>query len=252
MPNQPESDLPANIPESSAPAPGAASLLEDFIDVFYAPSTVFARRRNSGFWPYFLILSVLAAVFTLASRSVMTAAMDAEFSRRMTKMMADNPRLTEDIVAQQRGMTETFGMVFLYLGMPILIFFVGLLIWVGARVVSAKITFDRAMLISCIAQIPRLAGALLTAIYAVLLGDTSGITGMSKLTWSPARFLDPDTTNPMLLAVLTRVDIFTLWVTVLLGIGVAVIANVPRGKGYAAAAIAWVVATLFTLMGARG
>jgi hypothetical protein len=73
---------------------------------------------------------------------------------------------------------------------------------------------------------------------------------MTRLTWSTARFFDPDTANAGLLAVLSRFDVFTIWVTVLLGIGVAVIAKVPRSKGYAAAAIAWAVPTLISGIGA--
>ena len=237
-------------PESGAPTPDSASKLEDFIDIFYAPSTVFARRRVASFWPYFLVIAVLGAVFTLASRSLMSAAMDAEFSRRMTKVMADNPQLTPDMINAQRGVSEMFGMAAMYLGMPVLMVLVGVLIWIAARVVSAKISFGQAMLVSCLAQIPRLVGALLTAIYGLMLSDASVVNGMTRLTYSPARFMDPDTANAGLLAVLARFDVFTIWVTILLGIGVAVVAKVPRARGFAAAAIVWAVPTLIAGIGA--
>lgn len=240
----------AYTPESGAPAPETASKFEDFIDVFYAPSTVFARRQNASAWPYFLIVTVLGIVLTVASRGLMSAAMDAEFSRRMTKMMADNPQLTPEAINASRGMSEMIGMVAMYAGMPVLILLVGVLIWIAARMVGAKFDMGRAMLISAIANIPRLLGALLTAIYGLMLRDTSSVTGMTRLTWSPARFFDPDTANAGMLAVLSRFDVFTIWVTVLLGIGVAVIAKVPRSKGYAAAAIAWAVPTLISGIGA--
>jgi hypothetical protein len=180
----------------------------------------------------------------------MSAAMDGDFSRRMAAAMAKNPNLTADVVNAQRSVNEGIGMFAMYLGMPMLLFLVGVLIWLGAKIVGAKLTFARAMLVSCIAQIPRLFGALLTAIYGLMLSDTSAINGMTRLTYSPARFLDPDTTNPGLLAVLARFDVFTLWVTVLLGIGVSVIAKVPRARGFAAAAIAWTVPTLISALGA--
>jgi hypothetical protein len=240
----------AYTPDSGAPAPETASMLEDFIDVFYTPSTVFARRQNAGFWPYFFIIAIVAAVFTLASRSLMSAAMDGDFSRRMAEQMAKNPQITAEMVSAQRGMAEGFGMFAMYMGMPVLLLLVGILVWIGARVVGAKLTFARAMLISCIAQIPRLVGALLTAIYGLLLSDTSSINGMTRLTYSPARFLDPDTTNAGMLAVLARFDLFTLWVTVLIGIGIAVIAKVPRARGFAAAALVWAVPTVIAGIGA--
>jgi hypothetical protein len=226
------------------------SLFEDFIDVFYAPSTVYDRRRNSSAWPYFWILSILSVVLTIASRSVYTAALDGDFGRQMTKVMAKNPQLTEQMVSQQRGVSEMFGMMAMYVGMPLLILIVGILSWIGARLVSAKLDFGRAMLVATIAQIPRLLGALFTAIYALLLSDTSGVNSMSRLTWSPARFMDPDTANPAMLGLLGRLDVFTIWVTILIGIGIAVVARVPRSKGYTAAAIVWGVPTLITAVGA--
>lgn len=240
----------AYTPDSGAPAPETASKFEDFIDVFYAPSTVFARRQNASAWPYFLIVTVLGIVLTLASRGVFAAAMDAEYSRRMTKMMADNPQLTAEAINASRGVSEMVGTVAMYLAMPVLILLVGVLVWIAARLVGARFDMGRAMLISAIANIPRLLGALLTAIYGLMLSDTSSVTGMTRLTWSPARFFDPDTANAGLLAMLARFDVFTIWVTVLLGIGIAVIAKVPRSKGYTAAAIVWAVPTVISGIGA--
>ena len=230
--------------------PEKSSIFEDFIDVFYTPSTVYARRQNSSVWPYFLIIAVLAAVLTLASQSVYSAAIDGDFTRRMTKVMAENPQLTEEMVSRQRGFSEKFGMVAMYLAMPFTILLVGILTWIAAKLVSAKLDFGRAMLVTTLAQIPRLLGALLTAIYAVLVSDTSSIDSVSKLTWSPARFMDPDTANPAVIGLLSRVDIFTIWVTILIGIGVAVVGKVARSRGYTAAAIVWGVPTVIALVGA--
>jgi len=83
-----------------------------------------------------------------------------------------------------------------------------------------------------------------------MLSDTSVVNGTTRLTYSPARFFDPDTANAGLLAVLSRFDLFTLWVTVLLGIGVAIVARVPKARGFAAAAIAWAVPTVIAAVAA--
>ncbi len=250
MTTPPDTSPTSDTTESVVPAPESASMVEDFIDVFYAPSTVFARRQNAGFWPYFFIISILGAVFTLASRSLISAAMEGDFTRRMADVMAENPQITEDVLRTQRAVSEAIGMVAMYLAMPMLLLLVGVLVWIAARVVGAKLTFARAMLISCIAQIPRLVGALLTAIYGLMLSDTSAINGTTRLSYGPARFLDPDTANAGLLAVLMRFDLFTLWVTLLLGIGIAVVAKVPRARGFAAAALVWAVPTVIAGVGA--
>ena len=236
-------------PSVNAPpaAPEKASLFEDFVDVFYAPSTVYARRATSGYWPYFFIVWALMAVFAFAGRAVTSAVFNAEYSRNIARAMEQNPQLTADMVAQQRGMMEGISNIGVYFAAPLLIFFAAVLIWLGAKLVSASVSFDRAMLISAIAQIPRLLGSVLTTAQGLLM-DTTTIDSMHDVGYSPARFLDQDALSPQILGFIARFDVFTLWTTVLLGIGVAVIAKVPRGKGYAAAAIAWLIPGLFGLM----
>lgn len=237
-------------PAGAAPPPEKASLVEDFIDVFYAPAAVFARRERASAWPYILIISALSALFVFASRSLMTAVFGAEFDRSIAEAMADNPRLTEEMAAQQRGISEMLAMVGSYLGMPLLIVLGALLIWIGARLMSVQLAFSRAVLVAAIAQIPRLLGALFTAIHSLLLTDTSSIASMHDVGYSPARFLDSAAVDSSVLALIARFDLFTLWTTLLLGIGVAVMAKVPRNRGLAAAAIAWAFPTVVTLAGA--
>jgi hypothetical protein len=48
----------------------------------------------------------------------------------------------------------------------------------------------------------------------------------------------------MVLALLGRVDLFTIWVTVLLAIGLAVTGKIPRSKAAVAAVIVWLVGAL--------
>lgn len=237
----------AHTQESAAPVPERASLLEDFIDVFYAPSTVYERRRDASGWPYLLIVSVVAGIFMFASRSLMSAVFDAEYARQMKTQMAKNPRLTEEMMAQGRGMAEGIATFAVYLGTPLLILFGAILIYLGARIVSAKIDFGRAFLIAAIAQIPRLLGALLTTVQGLLMDDVSSIDSKFDVGYSPARFMNPDALPPQVMELIARFDLFTIWVTVLMGLGVAVIARVPKSKGLAAAAVAWAIASLLTL-----
>src|SRR5690349_5790154 len=91
-------------PGAGTPAPAAkASVIEDFIDIFYAPSAVFASRENAGFGGVqLLIASLLFAGFSFASKSVFSQIFDAEFSRGMAKAMANNPQLTQDTVNAMR------------------------------------------------------------------------------------------------------------------------------------------------------
>jgi hypothetical protein len=241
------SGTPYTASGGTAPAPvEKASLFEDFIDIFYTPSTVFARREKASFWPYLLIITLISAIFVFASRAIYQAIFEAEFARNMASTIAKNPQVTEEAFSRGRGVAEAITSVMMYLGMPLLIFFVGVFVWLAAKMVSAKIDFGQALLIGALAQIPRLIGALLTTVQGILMADTSTIRSMHGVGYSPARFIDPDSMKPALLGLIARFDLFTLWVTFLVGIGIAVIAKVPRGKGFAAAVIVWLIPTLWT------
>ncbi|MDB4872113.1 MAG: Yip1 protein, partial [Gemmatimonadales bacterium] len=67
---------------------------------------------------------------------------------------------------------------------------------------------------------------------------------------SPARFMDPDQASPVLLALLSRVDPFVIWITVLLAIGLHVVGEIPKQQAYISAAIVWVVGALPAVFGA--
>ena len=238
-------DPAVNAPPSAAPE--KASLFEDFIDVFYAPSNVYARRQASRFWPYFWIVSVVSALFLFASRALTSAIFEIEYTRNMAKVMEENPQMTEEMVARGRSMAEGIASITQYLGMPLLILFGALFIWIGAKVVKAQVPFGRAMLIASIAQIPRLLGGLLTTVQGLLMDPTT-IRGAHQVGYSPARFMDPEANSAQLLGFIARFDLFTLWVTVLFGIGVAIVGKVPKSKGMIAALIAWILGSLMSLI----
>ena len=238
---------PAYDPASKAPAaPEKASLVEDFIDIFYAPAQVFARREQAGFFLPLLIITVLSAIFAFASHSVFSQIFDAEFARGTAKAMASNPRLTPDMVNSMRPIQEKIANAFVYLGAPLAIFFTAIFAWLAAKIVRAKLGFGQAMTVSTLAWIPRLVGGLIGVLQVVLM-DTSNFTNRYSLSASPARFMDPDATNAKLFNLLGSLDVFAIWMTVLIGIGIAVMGKVPRNKGYLAAVIVFALGTLLTV-----
>ena len=230
-------------PNSAAAPPEKASVVEDFIDIFYAPSTVFARREKSGFGVQLIVVMILTALFVFASRAVFSQIFDAEFARGTAKAMANNPQLTQEMMDKAKPIQEKIGSIVLYVITPIIIFVTALLVWVTAKILSIKLTYTQAATITTLAWIPRLVGALLGALQ-VLLMDTSNVTSPYALGFSPARFLNPETTNGKLLGLMGSLDVFAIWYAVLIGIGIAVVGKVPRSRGYLATAIVFVVTTI--------
>lgn len=224
-----------------------ASLAEDFMDILYAPSKVFERRAAGGYAVHFLIVAVLAGLFAFANRSVFSQIFDAEFQRATAKAMAANPQITADQMNTMRGVQEKIAMGATYIGTPIFIFVMAFFTWLAAKIVSAKITYQQAALIVTLAWIPRLVGSLVATLQVVLM-DTSNVTNMFSLSASPARFMDADATNPKVFGLLGSLDVFSIWYTVVVAIGISTIAKVPRSQGYIAAAMVFVLGMLPALM----
>src|SRR3954468_11777228 len=87
-------------PEGAMPATAAtndASVMDDIIEIFYAPSRVFARRRdNPKFWAAFFILAVLFAIGTWVMMRALAPVLDAQMARQMEATMRKNPGVTAD------------------------------------------------------------------------------------------------------------------------------------------------------------
>ena len=82
----------------------------------------------------------------------------------------------------------------------------------------------------------------------LLLLPEEQITGRASVSLGAARALDPDTASTALMAVLMRVDVFTLWVTFLIAVGLRVVGKVPMSKALVAAGVVWVLGGLFTFL----
>jgi len=89
------------------PAPAKASLWEDFVDIFYAPSSVFARRSDGKFGLPLLLLIVIGVVLFFLTKNAMQPIMDAEFARQTAAAMRKNPSIDAERLAAGRGIFET-------------------------------------------------------------------------------------------------------------------------------------------------
>jgi hypothetical protein len=122
---------------------------------------------------------------------------------------------------------------------------------VCGKFVDAKQTLGQATMVSAFAFMPRVVEALVVAVQGLVL-DPSTFDGRWRVSLGVGRFFDPDTTSPALLAFLGRMDVFTIWVTVLLAIGLAVTGRISRGRAAIAAAVVWLLGALPLLLQSRG
>lgn len=243
---------------SAAPAPSgtgapptaeAMSLPEACFSIFFAPSRVFAERQHKGWVLPLLILTVVVVLLFFVTRSFLEPAMDAEFTRGTAQALRANPQLTSQQLGAMRGMQEKFAPVFVAVIIPVTVILVGLVLWLVGRFVEAKQSVSTALVVATFAYFPK-ALAQLVAGGIGFLRDPANLTGFANLTLGPALFLNVDHSSPILVALCARLDVFTLWVTVLLAIGLHVTGKVPKAQAYGAAVAIWIIGALPGLFGA--
>ncbi|MEO6208966.1 MAG: YIP1 family protein [Gemmatimonadaceae bacterium] len=231
------------------PAVPNASLWEDFIDIFTSPAAVFRRRESSGFGVPLLVLTVIFAILILGTKPLVQPAVDAEIARGIAHAMKQHPEITAAQMQQQQAMGEKFGTYFVIIAIPIMAMLTGLVLWLVGKIFESKQTASQGLMVATYAFFPKILATLAGALIAYL-SSPDRLNGMARLSVGLGALLDPDKTSPVLLALLARVDVFTIWETILLAIGLQVTGKVSKSNAWLAAAIVWFIGALPGLLGA--
>ena len=230
------------------PGSGNTGIWEDFVDIFFQPSKVFERRSDGKFGLALLILVVISTILYFALRNGLAPVMDAEIAKQVAAMAAKNPAMTAEQISGARKGMEMFGMFGTIIFIPIGVAIVAALTWLAGKLFDAKTGFAVAMMIATYSQVPRVIAMVPTALQGLFL-EPEAITSVHSVALGPARFLGTDP-NPIVLTLLGGLDVFTIWVFVLLAIGVSVVAKVPLKRAAFVAVAVWLVSLLPALYGA--
>jgi hypothetical protein len=221
------------------------SYWEDYVDILYAPADVFARRENGNFWIPLLVVTVFFAMLWMASVRVLEPVFDAEWGRQMERLIERHPQMSPEALEAQREPIRNMQVVLAAVIVPLTIFVVGFVLWAVGKVFEAKQTLRSALVVAAFAYIPRVLEQGV-AIAEGFIRDVEAIDGRNRLTWGVGRFMDPEIISPQLLAVVSRLDVFTIWVTVLLAIGLAVTGRISRQRAAAAGVVMWLIGAIPT------
>jgi hypothetical protein len=229
---------------SHEPAP-KTNLLEDFIDLFGSPSTVFTRRVNAGALGPFLLTCALLISLSLVNRGVISNVMEAATAKKTQEALQSGKvtqaQIDQGAAIQKKilGLLPVLTAVFL----PVTLVVFALCAWLVGKAFGSTLTFGGALMICSFAWVPRAVEQVLLSVQVIFI-DPSTITSMSQVNLGVARFLDHATTSPKLLALTGRIDPFSLWSSALLALGFIAVGKLEKGKGWAAAGALWVLATL--------
>ncbi|TFG53972.1 MAG: hypothetical protein E4H37_01580, partial [Gemmatimonadales bacterium] len=134
---------------TSSPEPQAASSWwEDFLEIFVAPSKVFARREKSNFLLPLVVLTVLITVVFLGTKGAIQPAYQADGARRIAAALEANPELTAEALEGGARTMERLVPIIVFVATPITILLTGLLLWIAGKFVGAKQALGAAMVVA--------------------------------------------------------------------------------------------------------
>jgi hypothetical protein len=243
----PSGDRPSAPP--GAPPTEPMSVPEACFSIFFAPSRVFAERQTRDWVLPLIILTALVALLFYGTKPYLQPVFDAEVNRGLAIAARANPQLTPAQIEGIRSMQDKFAIVGVSVGGAVTVVCLAVLLWVVGRFVDSKQTVKAAFVVATFAYFPKLLSELTSGLIA-LVRDPAHLTGLYNVTAGPGFFLNEATTSPVVLQLVARLDVFTLWVTALLAIGLHVTGKVPKTQAYIVAAVIWIIGALPSLFNA--
>ncbi len=210
------------------------SEIERVVDIFVAPSKTFTDiLRNASWWLPFLLMLLV----TIGS----TVAVDKQvgFGRVAENQIQERPKQAEQYnnlpadqkAAQLASMAKIYRVTSYGSFVFVLIFVAigSLLYWASFNFgLGARTTFKQMFAVWMYASLPRLFTGLLSIVLLAAGVNTEGYNMQNPVGTNLAYYL-PDSA-PWLKLLLSFFDVIGLWVVVLLIIGTAIVAKVPRAR----------------------
>lgn len=202
--------------------------------VFFEPKSAFADIAARPRWWVPLLLSMaMALVFVyLFSQRV-------GWQRYLERALESNPR-TESLTAEQRQriveqqlpLVSAFGYVGAAAGTVVSALVVaGALLFVSNLMLSAQLAFRQVFAVTCYAFLPNVLAGLL-GILMMFLKQPEDFDLENPTAFNIGAYLDPQATPKWLVSVASSVDLFSIWVILLLALGLA---SATRRLSYAKA-----------------
>ncbi len=215
---------------------------ERVLDTFLAPSMTFTDVLRSARWwlPFVLLALVTVATAFVIDRKVGFERV-AEVQIHQSPKQADQfDALPADVKATQLRRGGIIGRYIAYSSFVLILVFVALfalIYWASFNFgLGARTTYGQMFAVWMYASLPKLFVGLLTIVTLLAGINTESYNSQNPVGTNPAYYL-PDSA-PWLKAVLSFIDVFSLWQLVLLVIGTAIVAKVSRGKA-ATVVVGW-------------
>jgi len=236
-PSAPPPPQPSQFPQvSQETAPLSEG--QRLINTLFAPSKTFTDlRRNASWWAPFLLIAIVSTMFIyvvdqkVGFRKVVENQIQLQPKQadRIERMPADQ---RQKVMQQQVAVTKIVSYAVPVIALALYAVFAGVLFATLKFGASAELKYKSLFALIVYTRLPMLLTTLLAmlSIVAGVSGDAFNI--QNPVATNPGYFVGPDG-SPVLRALLSPFDVFTLWTLVLTAIGITCIGKVKRGTAFA-------------------
>lgn len=235
-------DIPGTPPAAPAPKPNS---FQRVAGVLFSPNETFASIARQPDWvlPLIIILVVSVIAGILFAQRV-------DFASPIRDAMEQNKNMPADQIDRSVRIAAAGAKIFAYCSPLISIIF--LLIIAGVlllafRVMGGEGDFRQAFSVTTYSWMPGIIKSII--ITAIIATRNVSASDLATVMRSNLAFLVPMKQNPLLFTLLAKLDIFSIWLVVLLIIGFACVSGFSKAKSAAIVISLWLVATLLSLIG---
>jgi len=236
------SDLPGSAPPAPAPKPNS---FQRVIGVLFSPNETFASIARQPDW-----LVPLALILVVSLVSGIVFAQRVDFGAPIREAMEQNKNVTPEQAERAVRIGGSVAKVITYFA-PVLsliaLLIIAAVLLLAFRVLGGEGDFRQALSVTSYSWMPGLIKSIILT--AIIAARGASAADLATLLRSNLAFLVPMKDNPLLFALLSKIDVFTIWLVVLMVVGFSFVSKFSKAKSAAVVVSLWVVATLLGLIG---
>jgi hypothetical protein len=238
-----------SVAETQPPPPEKVNSFARIVGVFFSPNETFQSIARK---PDFAIPLTILAFISLVSGWVLASRLD--FVSMMRETMEANPQTAQmpaerldSTVKMMAGVTKAITYASPLLSILVLVILAGI-IFLAFRMFEGQGDFKQAFSATVYAWYPALLKGVIA--FVVLLNRKNiSMIDLQNPVRSNLAFLVNPKTRPVMFALLSSFDLFSIWLVVLLIIGFAALSRLSKARSAAIVITLWIIGTLLKLIG---
>lgn len=220
----------------SGPAPEASNPVAMMFGALFAPAETFEKAARRPVWLVPLIIYVLLSI---AGTVMVMPKLDFESAVRAqlekSGQEIDEKQL-EMIISIQKPIVYVSSVVMI----PIAILIIAAVHMGGFRAFGGGGSFGQYFSVTVLAWMPLLVQSLIGQV-VILTRKSISVEQLQTAVMSNLGFLTSPIDNPARFALLSSIDVFSIWVIVLLVIGFRIVSKLPRAQAIGIVVVFWLI-----------